>query len=235
MYKPFSAISLLFIMSGFSVALFAAEPYHAHDDIRQTVADFVHAEVQGGEAMTVEVAKLDRRLRLAACESALMAWWPPGARQHGNTSVGVACESANKPWKLFVQASIAVSERIAVLSRPVARGEVLQADSIRYELRDVSKLRRDFIRDASALIGHRFLRAAPAGRVLDSRLLEAPLLVNKGQNVSITSSNPVLSVSMRGEAMADGELGDLIPVKNLSSGRTVSGEIVAKGVVRIYH
>ena len=235
MHRQILTLSVLLALAGLSTPLLAEEAFHSHDDIRQTVADFVQQEVDGAEGMTVDVARLDRRLRLTACDIPLVAWWPPGARQQGNTSVGVACESANKPWKLFVQASIDINEKVAVLARPVARGEVLQADAIRYEVRNVSKLRRDFIRDATQLVGHRFLRAAPAGRVLDSRLLEAPLMVNKGQSVTITSSNPVLSVSMRGEALADGELGDLIPVKNLSSGRTVSGEIVRKGVVRIYH
>ncbi|MDO6460414.1 flagellar basal body P-ring formation chaperone FlgA [Granulosicoccaceae sp. 1_MG-2023] len=228
-------LTVLAVFSAVLQPLAAAPASHPHEDIRQTVAAFVEAQLPDAAGLTVDVADLDRRLRLPACEAPLSAWWPPGARHQGNTSIGVRCESAVKPWKLFVQASIKLSERVAVLSRAVARGEVLQADAIEYEVRDVSRLRSNFISDATPLVGHRFLRSAPAGRIVDSRMLEAPLMVNKGQNVTITSSNPLLQVSMRGEALADGELGDLIPVKNLSSGRTVNGEIVRKGVVRIFH
>ncbi|MCB1756328.1 MAG: flagellar biosynthesis protein FlgA, partial [Gammaproteobacteria bacterium] len=100
----------------FSASLQAQDAWQSHASIRERVTQFVIAELGAETDLQVEPGRLDRRLKLVKCLQPLDAFWPPGARQYGNTSVGISCEG-EKPWKIYVQASVEVLEQVAVLDR----------------------------------------------------------------------------------------------------------------------
>ncbi|PIE37521.1 MAG: flagella basal body P-ring formation protein FlgA [Gammaproteobacteria bacterium] len=179
----------------------------------------------------ISVRDPDSRLRLQRCDQPLEAFWPPGGRHSGNVSIGVRCTGA-KRWKIYLQARISVFEEVAVLALDVARGEVLREDMIRME-RQSMHTGNPGIDRPEALIGHRFRNAARAGQLLNARQLEAPLLVDRGETVTLLSGSGGIEVRMHGEALDEGALGSLIRVRNLSSQQIVQGRVMAAGVVRV--
>lgn len=206
----------------------------SHDQIRDRVSQFVHDELSDEDDLDVQVKRLDRRLNLPVCETDLDTFWPPGARRSGNVSVGISCEGV-KPWKIYVQVSILVLRDVAILNRPAVKGEVLDKTMVRFEKRDVSRAGSTYLNNVDQLVGYRFRRSSAAGKVLQPKMLEVPLLVERGSRVTIIAEMNSLTVRMKGEAMTDGSLGKVIRVKNLSSNRVVQGEIIAKGIVKIFN
>ena len=204
----------------------------SHASIREVVKHFILKELKGSADIKVEVRDLDRRLKLTRCSKPLHAFWPPGARKAGRSSIGVQCKGS-KPWKIFVQADIAILENVAVLSRPVAKGDVLARDMLRYESRDVSRLGRNYVTEVTPLLGYRFRRAAGQGKLLAPRMLEAPRMVRRGQTVTLLAEAGGLQVRMSGKALADAAQGRIVRVRNLRSNRIVEGEVIAKGTVRV--
>lgn len=225
-----------FICSSLAVPTFAGtvKQTQPHDQIRQSVRQFVLEELSSEDDVDVKVKRLDRRLKLPLCENDLDTFWPPGARRSGNVSVGITCEGV-KPWKIYVQASILVLRNVAILDRPAVKGEILDKTMVRFEKRDVSRLGSTYLSDVDQLVGYRFRRSSTAGKVLQPKMLEVPLLVERGSRVTIIAETNALTVRMKGEAMADGSLGKIIRVKNLSSNRVIQGEIIAKGTVKIFN
>ncbi len=211
----------------------AAGPFQPLDGIRAAVLDFIRAELGDDPDVRPEVKPLDARLRLHACEQPLRVFWGPGARRQGNTTLGVACEG-ERPWKIYVQARIAVWRPVAVAARALLRGERLRADDVRLEKRDVSRLRGGYLDDAQRFVGYRIRQNIPAGRVLQPRQFAAPRLVRRGERVTLVARNGTVQVRMAGEALADGALGATVRVRNLSSRRIVQGEVVGKGRVLIH-
>jgi flagella basal body P-ring formation protein FlgA len=69
--------------------------------------------------------------------------------------------------------------------------------------------------------------------VVHAGLLKRANLVKRGSKVEIIANFDGLDVRMRGEALADGGRGDRIRVKNLSSGRVVTGTVSGSGVVHV--
>ena len=203
----------------------------SHASIAAAAKAFILKELQGSNDVKVDIRDLDRRLKLAKCSQELSAFWPPGARKAGNATVGVRCEGS-KPWKIFIQASIAVMENVAVLNRPAARGDVLNMEMIRMESRDTAGNDR-YVRDVKALLGYRFRNSAGQGKPLTVRMLAAPRMVRRGESVTILSEAGGIQVRMNGEALADGIMGKVVRVRNASSKRIIEGEVIAKGTIKV--
>ncbi len=210
----------------------ADDRWQSLDSIRQAVHEFVLDQLQSEEDLEVKVARLDRRLKLPQCTRTLSVFWPPGGRRTANTSVGVSCEG-EQFWKIYVQATIAVFQNVAVLAQPVIKGETLEKSMIRWEKRDVSRLGKSYIRNVHNVLGYRIKRASNADKLLTPQMLEAPLLVRRGQRVTIVARHSAVQVRMFGEAMADGIKGSIIKVKNISSQRIVEGVVGGRGVIEV--
>ncbi len=227
---PSYLYSLVLLLS-MPLLSFAADDLQDRMEIQQTAEDFVFNEL-GGEDIEVSVRRIDSRLRLQRCEQPLAAFWSPGARKRGATSVGVACEG-DKPWKLYVRVNIKLMREVAVADRPLIRGDILQESDIRLEKRDVSRLSGGYLEDVSSLIGYEVRQSVSTNAVLRSRMFAAPKLIHRGDKVTIMAAIGGLEVRISGEALSDGGKGKMIRVRNLSSKRIVQGEVVSKGLVRI--
>lgn len=213
-------------------ALLAAA-YEPHDRIREAARR--HAMEQAARfpgRLEVTAGTLDRRLRLAACDVPLTTYDSPNGLKPGRNVVGVRCEG-KKPWKIYVTVNIATLEPVVVSARTLARGELLTRADLRIEERDTARLHKAHYTDPQRLIGLRTRRQVSAGQVLSPPLLERRQLVRRGATVQILASEGPLQVRMKGKAMENGSQGDRIRVRNLSSGREITGEVVASGLIQV--
>lgn len=228
----FRLVSLLILLLLTSAAS-AEDAHEPHEEIRKTAR--LHAlDKTAGLPGTVEVTtgKLDRRLRLAACEEPLSAYDSPNGIKPGRNVVGVRCEG-KKPWKIYVTVNIATVEPVVVSTRPISRGQLIGMADLRVEKRDTGKLHKAYFTDTSSLIGLRAKRNVAAGRILEAGLLARRQLVKRGAAVEIIASQGPLQVRMKGKALANGSQGDRIRIRNLSSGRAITGEVIGAGVIRV--
>ncbi len=213
----------------------AAQNYESHQAIRD--AALAHARKLAAQfpgKIKVSTSPLDRRLRLPACDRPLQAYNSPNGLRPGRGVVGVRCEGSH-PWKLYVGVQIATLQPVVVLARPVARNQLLQAADLKTEWRDTSRLHRAYYTrdDLPALRGMKARRALPAGQVLNPTLLGLRQLVWRGARVEILARHGALQVRMAGKALQNGSRGQRIRVRNLSSGREISGEVIASGVIQV--
>lgn len=210
-----------------------AGAFEAHDQIRATARQHALEQASGFPGrVEVTAGKLDRRLRLAACDKPLTAYDSPNGLKPGRNVVGVRCDGA-KPWKIYVTINIATMQSVTVAARPVARGHLLTRGDLRVEERDTGRIRKAYYTDPASLIGLRARRAIATGRILDPGTLEQRQLVKRGATVQILASQGALRVRMKGKALDNGAQGERIRVRNLGSGREITGEVIASGVIRV--
>lgn len=228
--RHFSGV-LLFLICGFSPLYVLAGDSQSHESIYSSVESFVSDALIDDESR-ITVKRLDERLRLKHCESPLDIFWAPGARQVGTTSVGVAC-TAGKPWKIYVRVDIAITKDIYVANRMLRRGDVLSEADLRIDKKDISRLGSNYLQDSSRVIGYEVTQTVDAGRVITERMVKMPKWVARGQKVTIIAVTAGLEVKMMGEALSDGGKGAIIRVKNSRSKKTVQGEVIEKGVVKV--
>ena len=198
----------------------------------------------------VDIVPPDRRLRLAACDAPLEANVAGSGPVRGRQSVEVTC-TGTAAWRVRVSATVSEAAEVWALARPVRRGEVLTADLVQREhvrlgTRDAQALRvgsagDEIVRidpdrpDASLqpLLGRVFSRGAGAGRLLDRRALEAPVLVERGRQVRISYRGPGVAIDAMGTALADGRLGQRIRVENGVTGVAVDATVASRDEVTI--
>lgn len=182
----------------------------------------------------VEVGRLDSRLRLAACDRPLETFDSPNGLNRGRGVVGVTC-SGSTPWKIYVPVRLALIDAVVVTRRPVVRGQALTAADLMLDEVDIAAQRHPVYRRIEDVIGLRSKRQLDSGDILHANLLKRARLVRRGGAVQIVAAGDGLLVSMRGEAMGDGGRGDRVRVKNLASGRVITGTVIRRGVIEVVH
>jgi flagella basal body P-ring formation protein FlgA len=201
------------------------------DRIRAVARDFLARQSGASDPSAIEIGTLDPRLRLAACDTPLQVFLPPGSSVFGRTVVGVRCTAA-RSWSLYVPAEVRIPGGVIVAARPLARGETLGADDIITRQVDLARTAGGYLTEPQQVIGRVLKYPVGAGVVLSPTMLAAPTLIRRGQAVTLLAQDQGLEVRMAGEAMASGALGETIPVRNLSSRQIVQGTVLSAGLVK---
>jgi flagella basal body P-ring formation protein FlgA len=84
------------------------------------------------------------------------------------------------------------------------------------------------------LIGRKIKKNLKIGQILHPRHVFENFEIENGDALSIVSSIGKAYVIVSGEAINAGNLGDLIRVKNLRSGKIVKGYIKKNKIIRVY-
>ncbi len=180
----------------------------------------------------IRAGRLDPRLRLRACDRPLETFDPPGARRHGNTTVGVRCPGSS-PWTVYVPVRVALIRPVVVARRPIPRGTVLAPEDLRLAERDTAGLPLGYLTRLAAAVGRRTRRHIPAGAVVAPGALERTPVVRRGQRVVLLAAHGGLEVRAAAVALGDAAPGQRVRVRNLRSRRVVEGVAVRPGVVEV--
>jgi flagella basal body P-ring formation protein FlgA len=121
---------------------------------------------------------------------------------------------------------------IAVPSRDISRGETISQADLVLQAVPPDRMRAGLATHFADLSGHearRLLRAGEPVRIEDLRM---PVLVAKGATVVMSYSEPGITLTATGRAMAEGGLGETVMVQNPSSFRQVACIVTGPGEVR---
>lgn len=211
-----------------------AEPVESVAGLTAAVSSFLLAQVPAAQRQDAEirVGRIDPRLQLPACGQPLGLRLGSGRPASGPVTVQVRCAGA-RPWSLYVPARVVLSGPVVVMSRPVARGEAIEAADLRLVQRDRTALPQgyyDRIEDASGLIARQSLAG---GQILVPGAVDKPKAVRRGDQVILQVSSGGLEVRAAGECLADGAVGERVRVRNPDSRRVMEGVVVAAGVVQV--
>ena len=225
--------ALLVLLTAASQLAAAPPATQSHTSIREAAREHAQAEAASLPGkVQVEVGSLDSRLKLTACDQPLQTYDSPNGLRGGRGVVGVRCEGS-KPWKLYVPVRIAVLEQVVTSRRPVVRGHTLSAADVMLSEVDTSGLHKAYFTRIEDVIGLRTKRSVGGGKTLHAGLLRREQLVKRGSQVEIVANAGGLHVTMRGKALADGGRGDRIRVKNLNSGRVITGTVSGRGMIQV--
>ena len=113
-----------------------AASYQSHTSIRDAIHRYLLEELVNNEdEISVNVGKLDRRLRLKQCEAPLSVSLPSSSNRVGAVTVKVACENGPS-WTIYVQSEVERFGSVMMTKRGLHRGDIISREDI--ELRRVS-------------------------------------------------------------------------------------------------
>lgn len=116
---------------------------------------------------------------------------------------------------------------LPVLVRAIAPGEVIAAEDVAFLAVPLERARRDALADPAELVGKTPRRRLKEGVPLRAADLRRPVVVRKGDIVSLLYEAPGLVLTASGRALAEGGIGDTIPFMNDQSRRTLEARIRA--------
>jgi flagella basal body P-ring formation protein FlgA len=122
---------------------------------------------------------------------------------------------------------------LPVLNRPVAPGETIaQRDLATVTLR-ADRVGPDMIVDARELIGKTPLRLLHAEEPLRNADVQVPVVVHKGDLVTIVLETRTMRLTVQGKALDDGGMGAAIRVANTKSNRVIDATVAGPNLVTV--
>jgi flagella basal body P-ring formation protein FlgA len=146
----------------------------------------------------------------------------------------IAAEIAGKEAARFwVKTEIRVFEQVVVAAAPLARQELISVKDVRLERREiVARGNRPFTR-VDDVVGKQPTRVIEANDMITQSALERPTLVKRGSPITLVFETGGLRVETAGVAEEGGKIGDLIQIKNASSGKLLRGVVLDSRNVRL--
>ena len=139
---------------------------------------------------------------------------------------------ADRPDPLASQTNAARLAKFVVLAKSIQRGEIISVDDVILVQRDANP-GVGYFRDIDDVVGRKAKRAISINQIIRSRYLEFDYAIQKDQAVIIESKIGPVTVASAGIAIADAQVGELVKVKNKSSGLVVEGVAISEKKIRI--
>ena len=123
--------------------------------------------------------------------------------------------------------------KVVKLKKSLEKNDIIQLDDLETVLVE-KKHQTSFFSTKQELVGRKLKTNLKMGQKLHPRHLFERFDINNGDVISIVSNLGNVSVTVSGEAQDSGNLGDLIKVKNLKSGKIIKGYIKKDKKIKIF-
>jgi flagella basal body P-ring formation protein FlgA len=133
---------------------------------------------------------------------------------------------------LLAGSAFASTVRIVVPAHDIARGDTIAESDLTYATVDGAALMSGVPTKMNEVLGLQTRRTLSAGQAFRGDDVRRPIVVTKGQTVTMQFSVPGVELSAMGRAMSEGGVGDTVTVQNPVSYRMISAIVVAPGTVR---
>jgi flagella basal body P-ring formation protein FlgA len=133
-------------------------------------------------------------------------------------------------WRYEYTVRARVTAMVAVAAAPVSSNETLTDAQVTIERRDISNI-ADPVAAPQDAVGKMSRRMLRPGDILRSGQLSNPVLVKRGDAVTMIARVEGIEVSTAGEALDAGGAGAIVRVRNASSGQVVRMRVAGPGTV----
>ncbi|MBU2925589.1 flagellar basal body P-ring formation chaperone FlgA [Colwellia sp. 4_MG-2023] len=199
--------------------------------INQEIARFLsyHGAISQQQKINLFIPKGSEDLE---CTNLQISRSKPSSVPAGRIRLTIKCDSPK--WQFRASAKVDLWMNLVVAKRDLQRGEILTADLLDTRSLNIASHLHGMEVNINNVIGMQVRRDINSGDVINRRLLEKQYLVNRDQHVELHVSTPTFNASVTAIALEDGQLGQRIKVKNLTSGQVVEGQVIGKGTVKIF-
>lgn len=153
----------------------------------------------------------------------------------GDRSYQVAARLEGKElWRTLVRVRQKVYQTVVQAARPIRRDQVIAPEDVT-EVRKIMPAGRDagFLGSAKLAAGMIASRPIAQDEPIHAAMVRAPLAVSEGGRVLLVFESGLLRMEAPGVALAGGQVGQFIPVRNLQSDRVVHGVVQKDETVRV--
>ena len=133
---------------------------------------------------------------------------------------------------LAAGSAFAATVRIVVPAHDIARGDTIGENDLTYAAVDGAALMSGVPTRVDEVKGMQARRMLAAGQPFRGDDVRRPIVITRGQTVTMEFDAPGVQLTAMGRAMSEGGVGDTVTVQNPASYRMVSAIVTAPGTVR---
>ena len=120
-----------------------------------------------------------------------------------------------------------------IAARYIKFGDVIQQSDVTTIKVRIDSLNSEYASELNEVVGMQAKTYIAAGKMFKINEVTTPNVIKNNDPVNIIYSSGVINLKTVGVAMGNGAVGDMIKVKNSSSGVVLLGQIVSKNTVKI--
>lgn len=207
----------------------------AADRLRRVIAEHLNRAVGTTEPWNIELELDDQLAKLVAAADGDLIVHGGQTPWVGNQRFEVALPASSEPAGVVaLDARVALPPAVIVAAHSVPRGVVLCAADV--------EMRRDAVCSADAavfqsideVVGQETTRAMGAGMVIGHDAVRSPLLVRRGEVITVTATAGGVRVRTNGRAKADASLGELVAVESIQDRTTYFARVCGLREAEVY-
>ncbi|MFH1268765.1 MAG: flagellar basal body P-ring formation chaperone FlgA, partial [Planctomycetota bacterium] len=156
--------------------------------VREAVVQYLQKQTSQEEPWSVQVELDDRNAQaieavsVAGEKISIRGGQPPWT---GSQRFEVLLESPGGPVRFEVQAKVALPPATVVTLRSLSRGAVIQPGDVTLQRNAQAAGQEEGFQSLDELVGKETTRAIPAGKVVERGFVRSPLMVRRGQVVTV--------------------------------------------------
>lgn len=137
--------------------------------------------------------------------------------------------------KMALNIPIEVREfiQVPVAKHALATGTIVSAQDVKMARANLSDVPVDSARNPQEIVGQAIKYPISHGEVFSRRKLSLPSIVERGSRVTLRYRTSLLEATASGVAMEEGILGQRIQVRNESSKKVITGEVLSEGLIEV--
>ncbi len=143
--------------------------------------------------------------------------------------------NGDKVRTLGVVGKVEVFGNVYLASRPLKQNEIISEADLEVHKMNLTDAADRFATRPDQVESRRVLHSIGVHQPLELRDLDKPLVLKRGDSVQIVYDEPGFSVTAKGQANADGGVGDALLVTNVESKKTVQCRVLDARTVSANH
>lgn len=120
-----------------------------------------------------------------------------------------------------------------VAARYIKFGDVIQQSDVTTVKVNVNSLSGEYASEVAEVVGMQAKQYIAAGKMFKTNEVVSPNVIKNNDPVNIVYSSGIINLKTMGTAMGNGAVGDMLKVKNSSSGAVLLGQIINKNTVKV--
>ena len=211
----------------------ANQQIESHKSIKKQANAYLQSLVDASNGQhEIAIQNLDQRLKLKKCPLPLEIQLVTEQIKTGKNTLKISCTSIT-PWRIFISSYIKLFTHVIVTTQPLAKGHKIKESDLMLLRSDITSLRSSYFSRKQGITNHITKRRLNRGTIISPKHLTKPILIKKGDTVSIIAKSDGFQIHMKGIAQHNASKGELIRVKNSTSKKIIQGIAVNSQTVRV--
>jgi len=201
--------------------------------VRAAIARYLQEQSPGGEQWTIKLAlDTEHVAGIAAAQSVAVSggkspWTGPQA-------FAISYAARSGVVQCTVVAQVTVPPAVVVAVQTINRGSVIRASDVRLQPGKAAEGEVQVFTSLDDVLGKEATRVISTGQMLDEQVVRRPLLVHRGEVITVYARTAGIQVRTNARSRDDGSQGDLVGVETMSDRKTYFARVSGPQEVEVF-